>query len=131
MQFQLATDYAIRILVCLHENDNKLLSAVYMSERLGITYLYFMKVISKLKQAKLVASVQGCNGGYRLSRPANEITMFDVVDVMEDGIRINRCLHDDGFCSRNAGPDCSLRKKYISLQDSIINNLSSVAISEI
>lgn len=131
MQFQLATDYAIRILMCLHEHGNKLLSAVYMAEQLGITYLYFMKVISKLKQAGIVTSMQGCNGGYRLARPAGEITMLEVVDIMEEGIHINRCLQTDGFCSREAGPDCRLKQKHIALQNVITNYLRDVVITDI
>ncbi len=131
MQLQLATDYAIRILSYMHDNDEELSTAVTMSEQLGITYLYFMKIISRLKSAGLVKSVQGCNGGYRLADKGSKISLFDIVVIMEGGISINRCLQDDMYCSRNAAPDCAVHKYFKSLQDIIVDNLKRAYIGEL
>ncbi|MDL2236444.1 Rrf2 family transcriptional regulator [Christensenellaceae bacterium OttesenSCG-928-K19] len=130
MQFQLATDYAIRILSYLHHNDKELATAANMAEELGITYLYFMKIIGKLKAADIICSVQGCNGGYKLAKSAEDISLFDVVTVMEGGISINRCLQEDGFCSRGAAPHCPVHKYFSDLQSDIIKQLGQKHISE-
>lgn len=131
MQLQLATDYAIRILSYMNDNDEELSTAVTMSEQLGITYLYFMKIISRLKAAGLVKSVQGCNGGYRLADKGRKISIYDVVVIMEGGISINRCLQDDMYCSRNAPPDCAVHKYFKSLQELIVENLKGAYIGEL
>ena len=131
MQFQLATDYAIRILHYLYENEGTLTTAVDMSEKLGVTYLYFMKVIGKLKKAGMVESVQGCNGGYRLGTNGGDISFYDIVMVMEDGIAINRCLQPDQFCSRDAAPGCPVHQYYGELQDVIIAMLKKKTIAGI
>ncbi len=130
MQLQLATDYAIRILSYMYQNDNKLSTAVNMSESLGITYLYFMKIISKLKSAGMVASVQGCNGGYQLADSQKKISLYDVVEVMEGGIAINRCLQDDMYCSRHAAPECAVHQYLASLQALLVENLKNKYVSE-
>jgi len=97
MKFQLATDYAIRILCYLHENNNRLSTATHLSEKLGITYLYFMKLTCVLKQAGLIQSVQGCNGGYQLAKNAENATLYDVVKVIEGDIKMEL---QDGFIAR-------------------------------
>ena len=86
MKLQLATDYAIRILCYLHEHNNRLTTAADLSKELGITYLYFMKISGYLKQSGLLKSVQGCNGGYQLAKTAENISLYDVVKVIEGDI---------------------------------------------
>lgn len=131
MKFQLATDYAIRILCCLYENDNRLLTAAQLSEELGITYLYFMKLTGILRQAGLVRSVQGCNGGYQLARNAEKASVYDVVKVIEGDIRINRCLEGDHFCSRDATQWCPMCEFFKKLQDDFIAQLKSRRICDL
>ena len=130
MQLQLATDYAIRILSYMYQQDNKLSTAVSMSESLGITYLYFMKIISRLKGAGMVDSVQGCNGGYKLANKRKKISVYDVVCVMEGGISINRCLQEDLYCSRNAAPECKVHQYFKSLQGQIVDSLKGQCIAD-
>ena len=128
MKFQLATDYAIRILCYLYENNNRLSTATHLSEKLGITYLYFMKLTGVLKHAGLIQSVQGCNGGYQLAKNAEDATLYDVVKVIEGGIKINRCLEEDRFCSSDASEWCTVHTFLQELQDGFIELLDSVRI---
>lgn len=130
MQFQLATDYALRILRYMHESEEELSTAVCMSEKLGITYLYFMKIISRLKAAGLVKSVQGCNGGYSLCGDVDNVSVYDVVCIMEGGIHINRCLQPDGFCSRGSAESCKVHEFLKSVQTSIVDQLKNKKICE-
>lgn len=131
MKFQLATDYAIRILCYLYENNNRLSTATHLSEKLGITYLYFMKLTGVLKHAGMIQSVQGCNGGYQLAKNAEDATLYDVVKVTEGDIRINRCLEEDRFCSRDAAEWCSVHTFFQELQDGFIERLDSVRICDL
>ena len=131
MRFQRATDYAIRILCYLHEHGNHLSTAASLSEKLGISYLYFMKVTGYLKQAGLLKSVQGCNGGYQLAKRAEDISLYDVVRVIEGEIMINRCLEHDGFCSRWATDYCLVHKFFESFQQGMIDELKSKRIPDL
>ena len=131
MKFQRATDYAIRILCYLHEHGNHLSTAASLSEKLGISYLYFMKVTGYLKQAGLLKSVQGCNGGYQLAKRAEDISLYDVVKVIEGEIMINRCLEHDGYCSRGATDYCLVHKFFKSFQQEMIDELKSKRIPDL
>jgi Rrf2 family protein len=49
----------------------------------GIPARFLVQILLQLKGASLVASTRGAAGGYRLARPPHEITLADVIDVME------------------------------------------------
>lgn len=130
MQFHITTDYAIRIISYLYTNQEHLSTAKDMSEVLGITYKYFMKVINRLKQAGMVQSIQGCNGGYYLTSQAQSVSIYDIIVAMEGEIKINRCLEEDCYCSRNATKDCPFRKMFATIQGDLVELLKQKKISD-
>ncbi|WP_195575375.1 RrF2 family transcriptional regulator [Paenibacillus sp. 1001270B_150601_E10] len=131
MQFQITTDYAVRIMRYLYHHQHQLSTAKNLSQELGITYQYFMKVIKRLREADFVESVQGCDGGYRMHPEAKDVTLYQIVEVMEGPIRINRCLEEDCFCSLNATATCDVRKIFTSLQKELIMKLEGIRIADI
>lgn len=131
MQLQITTDYAIRIIEYLHQHRDQLSTAMHMSQKLGITYQYFMKVINRLKQAGYVQSVQGCSGGYKIAAIAEDATLYDIITVMEGEIVVNRCLREDGFCSRNATSYCKVHKALAAVQAELIAMFKSKRLLDI
>ncbi len=125
MQLHITTDYAIRIISYLYLNKGQLSTAKSMAEQLGITYKYFMKVINQLREAGVVQSIQGCNGGYLLTPTGEEMTLYDIICIMQGEIVLNRCLECDEFCSRNATCDCPYRKAFAGIQEDIIQTFRS------
>lgn len=133
MQLQISTDYAIRIVSYLAKHQDHLLSAREMSDELGITYSYFIKVATRIRQAGYIKSVQGSTGGYCLIKDAADITLYDIIVTMEGHIHINRCLENDRFCSRfNVNNQiCMVHNILESLQHDIITFLKSKRICDI
>lgn len=131
MKFQLATDYAIRILCYLYAHKNRIRTAEYLSEKLGITYLYFMKLTRVLKKAGLIYSTQGCNGGYQLARNAGSASLYDVIILFEGDIKINRCLEEDHFCSRNASEWCPVHQFFMEIQEGFVAQLKKKRICDL
>ncbi|QHQ63366.1 Rrf2 family transcriptional regulator [Anaerocolumna sedimenticola] len=133
MQLQITTDYAIRIVCYLAKHQNQLLTAREMSDQLGITYAYFIKVVSRIRQAGFIKSVQGSAGGYFLAKDAADITLYDIIEAMEGQIHINRCLENGRCCSRFAADKqvCQVHNFLESLQDNLITALKSKNICDI
>lgn len=131
MQLQITTDYAIRVIGYLVLCDGKLANAKDISEQMGITYQYFLKISARLKEAGLILTEQGRNGGYRLAKDAEDITLYDIVKTMEGEIYFNRCLEPDGFCSRYATDTCPVHNIFVDLQTDIITSLKSKKMSDI
>ena len=107
MQLKLTTDYAIRTVVYL-ATQSGITSVAEIGSKMGISENYLMKVLKALKDAGLVAGYQGKRGGYAISKKPEEISLWDIVEVMEGTTKINRCLEADGFCSRHSARDTIL-----------------------
>ena len=120
MQIQLTTDYAIRILTYL-ALKKAVASSTELSIKLEIPQKYVARVGYKLKNANLADTVTGSLGGYILARPVEEISLYDIIEALEDGVKINRCLEDERLCSRNATSFCVVHE----LQSTIDEKLKS------
>jgi Rrf2 family protein len=62
-----------------------------IAERHGIPPTFLVQILHELKRAGLATSTRSAAGGYRLSRPPNEITLADVVDVLEPADEPTEC----------------------------------------
>ncbi|MEA4853000.1 MAG: Rrf2 family transcriptional regulator [Christensenella sp.] len=71
------------IFLAQNENQNRCVAVLAISEKLGISKIYLEQVFALLKKANLVTSIKGANGGYQLSRRADEITAFDILSAIE------------------------------------------------
>lgn len=99
------TDYAVRIVSCLAKKDMKM-DAASISEETGVTLRFTLKILHRLVVGGIVKSFKGNKGGYKLARPAGEITLLDVVEEIYGPLSLNRCkadgecgcTHPDGFC---------------------------------
>ena len=131
MRLQITTDYAIRIMLFVIQQDGKVVPASRIAENLGVTYSCFNKVAYKLKNAGYLESIRGPSGGYFVTKQARDITLYDVVQTMEGDICINRCLEDDGFCSQNATATCPVHKALEEFQCQMIHTLKSKKIRDL
>ncbi len=82
MKFQASIKYALHILGYLHQNGG-CRNATDIADAVGITYLYAIKIMMALRTSGLIISLRGCNGGYLLHRPAEKISVYDVVVATE------------------------------------------------
>lgn len=125
------TDYAIRIMMCLAENNlDGPLSGRIISEEMNIPYNYFLKIVPRLKRAGLVESYQGKTGGFVMLKPADQVSLFDIICAMEDGYILNSCLIDEGECSRSAAPYCKVHAKLEEIQAKIDASLKNFMLTD-
>ncbi len=89
-----------------------------------------LKALRKLRDAGWVESTDGVNGGYRLTGKASELlSLLDIMCVTEDTMKLNRCLEDDGYCSRNATTKCAVHELYAGCQAQLEGYFNSVKLS--
>lgn len=130
MQLNITTDYAIRVLLYLSDKQ-KPVSSQEIASAMGIPGNYILKVCRKLREGELVQTERGKAGGYVLMHSIDNISLWDVIGTMEDKTKINRCLEEDCYCSRDAAETCPVRKVYVSLQSDLEKRLSSISLGEI
>ena len=84
------------------------LSVKQIAERQGLPEHYLEQLLTPLRRAGLVQSARGAQGGYVLSRPADEIRLREIVEAAEDTFTLEPCPcppgapHRDGFCLEHA-----------------------------
>lgn len=127
MQFKITTDYAIRVLIVLMTYPGYMTMSD-LAVAVGAKPAYLVKVIKQLRDRGWVDSRSSETGGYRFIGNANQITLLDVMKVTEETVRINRCLEDDCFCSRNATENCPVHEVYVAFQKKAEQYFGSITI---
>ncbi|MEX1231570.1 MAG: Rrf2 family transcriptional regulator [Planctomycetaceae bacterium] len=84
-------EYALRIAACLAADGEAPESADRLAEVTKIPRRYLPTVLQDLVRAELVRSRSGPGGGYSLARPADKITILDVVNAVSPLERIRHC----------------------------------------
>lgn len=130
MQLTSTTDYAIRI-VCYLAAQKRRISTSELSRELGVPVNYIPKITKQLKYAEIITACEGTNGGYKIAKQPENLSLLDVISCTESTMAINRCLEKDGFCSRNYTDCCKVHKVLLDLQNTYNNRLESVKISDI
>ncbi len=88
-----------------------------IAERQGIPEAYLEQLIAMLRRAELVLSNRGAQGGYRLARSPEQITVGDVLRALEGGLNLVDCLEEDETCGKSC--DCPSRIVWIKLRDGL------------
>ena len=94
MRLTKQTNYAVRMLMYCAANDGRLSRVPEIARAYGVSELFLFKILQPLTKAGLVETVRGRNGGVRLGRAADRITLFDVVKVTEDSFAMAECFED-------------------------------------
>jgi Rrf2 family nitric oxide-sensitive transcriptional repressor len=91
------TDYALRILlhaaVAMRDDEEALLSIAQVAQAHAISRNHAMKVVNVLANAGLLQTIRGRSGGFRLGRPAPDITLGEVVRLTEPGLSPADCAN--------------------------------------
>ena len=130
MHITLEADYALRIVDTLARSTQRV-GAKVISEKTGVTLRFSMKILRKLVARGIVRSYRGAGGGYEIARPLEEVTVYEVLEVIEGPLTLNRCLRKPQGCDRHPGKDCPYRKLFGRLSQQLKNELSAVAFSDI
>jgi Rrf2 family protein len=101
-----------------------------ISERQRITVAYLEQLFQQLRRAGLVESARGRTGGYRLGRPARDITVAEVMAAVEEGVRMTRCLGPAGEACL-AGERCLTHNLWEALGEEIAAFLSRISIEDV
>ncbi len=95
MRLTRQTNYAMRILMYCAANDGRLSRIPEIAAAYSVSELFLFKILQPLVEHRLVETVRGRNGGVRLGRAAETITLFDVVRVTEESFAMAECFEND------------------------------------
>ena len=103
-------------------------SATEIAEEYGISTMLMAKVLQKLARQKIVVAKHGATGGYTLAKDPAQISALDVISAIDGPVLITSCVTSHGNCG--AADKCSVREPLRRVNESIMNVLSAVTISQ-
>lgn len=89
--FSTTTEYAMRAMAWLALSPNTLVPTSMLADKTKVPPHYLAKVLQQLAAADLIKGRRGVRGGYKLTRPADQISLLDVVRSVADVHRITTC----------------------------------------
>lgn len=126
------TNYAVRMLMYCAADPGDLSRVPDIARAYGVSELFLFKILKPLVKAGLIQTVRGRNGGIRLGRPADEITLFDVIRVTEDSFAMAECFENDAAdcplvssCALNSAWREALNAFLAALENHTIADLSA------
>lgn len=129
MRLTLNTDFALRVLIHVGLNQDRLTTISEIAKSFGISKNHLMKVVNELAQKGYLDTVRGRNGGIRLKRKPREINIGRVVRDMEDQLEVLGCLRDKGYC--RIQPACILRDVVRQATDAFIEVFDGYTLADL
>lgn len=123
-------DYALMAMKHLAiRHDAASSSAREIAEAYELPPELLAKVLQRLVRARLLLSVQGTRGGYRLGRPAGAIPVSEVIEAVDGPLTVTACSDDDRECEQYA--KCSIRDPLWRIRGRIVDALATVSVADL
>ncbi|MBI4794321.1 MAG: Rrf2 family transcriptional regulator [Deltaproteobacteria bacterium] len=100
-----------------------------IAQRQGISVKYLEQIIIPLKKAQYVKSVRGPKGGHILAKPPEEITVGEIVALLEEGTSLVECSYNDTVCERSE--ICPTRLVWREAAQAMFGRLESITLADL
>ena len=121
--------YGLRALVRLAKNGETPLSLSHIAEEESVSVKYLERIFSSLKRGEIVEAASGKKGGYRLAKPASEITVADVMQAVGERTSLLECVGDTRSCQR--WQNCPTRSLWSRLSTILENEMRNMSIADL
>lgn len=121
-------DYGTVVLTTLIAEPQRSRSASEIAASIGVPLPTVSKILKMLTRGALVVSLRGPKGGYLLARPANQITLVDIVLTMDGPIGMTECSVTPGLCTRETG--CAVRSNWQRINRAVLGVLAQITLDQ-
>jgi Rrf2 family protein len=110
-------------------NSEVHMSAAYLNEKLKIPYPYLRQILSNLSKSGFIHSTRGRNGGFKFSKPKEQIFLADIVDATDGLDTLNRCIL--GFLQCPFSEECAMHSVWEKTRNNIIKVLKETSLADL
>ena len=100
-----------------------------IAKRQGVSVKYLEQIIIPLKKAYYIRSVRGPKGGHILTRPPEEITVGEIVALLEEGTSLVECTADTAVCER--ANSCPTRLLWKEASEAMFDKLKAITLADL
>ncbi len=131
MKISAKARYALAAIITMAKksDEEECITVLSLSEDLKISKIYLEQIFSQLKRGEIVTSTKGSRGGYNLSRPAGEITVYDLLLSIENSLfeKTEKTVEESAPHLEN----CMQEEIFDVLDSAIKDKLSDITIEEL
>jgi len=129
MRLTTFTDFALRALMRLAGEPDRSFSTAEIAAEFRISRNHLTKVVRDLAEGGFVTTQRGAGGGFRLTRPAERITLGEVVRALEQRHALVECFRlDGGDCVLR--PRCRLKQRLAAAREAFMRELDTTTLAE-
>jgi Rrf2 family protein len=130
MELTKAGDYGVfGVIYLAKQPQGKIVSLSEVSKAENIPEKFLAKIFQSLTRSGLIRSHRGAGGGFSLARPANKITVKELLESIQGPIYFTKCLSNLYDCDRKE--ICKLRKIWKKAQDYAIKILTQKTLADL
>ena len=125
--------YAVRALSVLAKAEKKMLSSKIISNEADVPLKFLETILSDLRNHGIVNSKRGIFGGYFLAKPTTDITVGDIIRIIDGPLAPIRCASVTAYQKCDDCGDettCQLRKTMIEVREAIVGVLDNRTLKE-
>ena len=122
-------DYALILSCQLAHSTEGLHSAVSLSETTGIPIPTVSKILGNLARNNILVSQRGLGGGFKLQRPATDVTVAQIIEAIDGPICLTSCVDDDFDC--DFYKLCTMRPHWHSINNAVREALNGISLQQI
>jgi Rrf2 family iron-sulfur cluster assembly transcriptional regulator len=130
MKLSTRSRYGTRLMLDMAQHyDDGPIHLANVARRQGISVKYLEQIIIPLKKAHYVKSVRGPKGGHILAKPPTEITVGEIVALLEEGAYLTQCSADSQACERSS--TCLTRRLWKEAAEAMFDKLHSITLADV
>lgn len=127
MKLSVESDYALRVVYAFSRLEpGTYLTADAIAADAGIPETSAAGILLRLLEGGIVTKAMLADGGYRLARPRNEISLLDVIEAVEGKLHLSQCLMSTGLCNLGRAPECKVHRALAFVQNGLLRDLKAV-----
>ncbi len=124
------TDYGIVLLAQLaRSEDRSAQNAHKLALEVELPVPMVSKILKSLARSGLLLSHRGAKGGYTLARPADAITVAEMIAVLEGPIALTECTQHPGACIQE--PNCQVREPWQRINQVVKAALANITLADL
>jgi Rrf2 family protein len=127
-----ATSYALHALVYIaSQKPDQPVASHTIAEATGLPEGFLLKVLKPLTAARILVSLKGPNGGYRLARPTDQITLLEVLETVDGSVQSEVPVVETEGGMRTPGINPQLQKAWDRATKQVRQRLRKVSVRDL
>jgi len=123
-------DYALRAATEIARvPEGERIPTAQIASRQNIPLPFLAKIISQLVVRGILETIRGASGGVNLARPADTITMREVIEAIDGPVALNRCTREPSACEQT--DTCPFCEIFVEAQEALVKRLDGTTLADL